>query len=39
MSFQKNIKQRNEIWLVTQGSCEVMFADEDPNQKEKNYIK
>ena len=34
MSFQKH-KQRNEIWLVTQGSCEVMFADKDPNQKEK----
>ena len=34
MSFQKH-KQRNEIWLVTQGSCEVMFADKDPNQKER----
>ena len=34
MSFQKH-KQRNEIWLVTQGSCEVMYADKDPNQKDK----
>ena len=33
MSFQKH-KQRNEIWLVTKGSCEVTFADNDPNQKE-----
>ena len=34
MSFQKH-KHRNEIWLVTKGSCEVIFANEDPNQKEK----
>ena len=34
MSFQKH-KRRNEIWLVTKGSCEVMFADKDPNQKER----
>jgi cytidyltransferase-like protein len=33
MSFQKH-KQRNEIWLVTEGSCEVTFADKDPSQKE-----
>ena len=33
MSFQKH-KQRNEIWLVTEGSCEVLFAKNDPNQKE-----
>ena len=34
MSFQKH-KQRNEIWLVSQGSCVVMFADKDPNKKER----
>ena len=34
MSFQKH-KQRNEIWLVTNGSCEVIFAGNDPNQKER----
>ena len=38
MSFQKH-KQRNEIWLVTKGSCEVIFANEDPENKKKNYIK
>ena len=34
MSFQKH-KHRNEIWLVTKGSCEVIYAIEDPNKKEK----
>ncbi len=34
MSFQKH-KHRNEIWLVTKGSCEVIFANQDPNIKEK----
>tara|TARA_A100001035_G_scaffold275307_1_gene268497 strand:- start:642 stop:1412 length:771 start_codon:yes stop_codon:yes gene_type:complete len=34
MSFQKH-KHRNEIWLVTEGSCEVIYSNEDPNQKEK----
>ena len=34
MSFQKH-KHRNEIWLVTKGSCEVIYAKEDPNHKEK----
>ena len=34
MSFQKH-KHRNEIWLVTQGSCEVIYASEDASQKEK----
>ncbi len=34
MSFQKH-RHRNEIWLVTKGSCEVIFANEDPNQKKK----
>ena len=34
MSFQKH-KHRNEIWLVTKGSCEVIYANKDPKQKEK----
>jgi len=34
MSFQKH-KHRNEIWLVTKGSCKVIYSHEDPNQKEK----
>ena len=34
MSFQKH-KHRNEIWLVTKGSCEVIYASEDASQKEK----
>ena len=34
MSFQKH-KHRNEIWLVTKGSCEVIYSNKDPNQKEK----
>ena len=38
MSFQKH-KHRNEIWLVTEGSCEVIYSNEDPNQKEKIILK
>ena len=38
MSFQKH-KHRNEIWLVTEGSCEVIYSKEDPNQKEKVILK
>ncbi len=34
MSFQKH-NQRNEIWLVINGSCEVIFSNEDPEKKEK----
>ena len=34
MSFQKH-KHRNEIWLVTKGSCEVIYASKDASQKEK----
>tara|TARA_B100000925_G_scaffold78291_1_gene55345 strand:- start:230 stop:1009 length:780 start_codon:yes stop_codon:yes gene_type:complete len=34
MSFQKH-KHRNEIWLVTKGCCEVIYANEDPSKKEK----
>tara|TARA_Y100000389_G_C17438052_1_gene506771 strand:+ start:1236 stop:2012 length:777 start_codon:yes stop_codon:yes gene_type:complete len=32
MSFQKHLK-RNEIWLVSKGSCEVNLAQKDPEQK------
>lgn len=32
MSFQKHLK-RNEIWLVSHGSCEVNSALKDPKQK------
>ena len=38
MSFQKH-KHRNEIWLVTKGSCKVIYSHEDPNQKEKIILK
>lgn len=32
MSFQRHFK-RNEIWLISQGSCVVNFAENDPNEK------
>lgn len=32
MSFQKHLK-RNEIWLVSEGSCEINSAKKDPKQK------
>jgi hypothetical protein len=32
MSFQKHLK-RNEIWLVSEGSCEVNSAISDPEQE------
>ena len=38
MSFQKH-KHRNEIWVVIKGSCEVIFANKDPNKKEKVTLK
>tara|TARA_A100001015_G_C14885027_1_gene670028 strand:+ start:317 stop:1087 length:771 start_codon:yes stop_codon:yes gene_type:complete len=34
MSFQKH-NYRNEIWLVIKGSCEVIYAKEDHNNKTK----
>tara|TARA_B100000674_G_C37690618_1_gene845794 strand:- start:88 stop:864 length:777 start_codon:yes stop_codon:yes gene_type:complete len=34
MSFQKH-NNRNEIWLVTEGSCQVIYANKDPDIKEK----
>ena len=35
MSFQRHFK-RDEIWLVTKGSCKVNFSKDDPN-KRKNF--
>ena len=32
MSFQKH-SQRNEIWLVVKGACQVVYANEDPDIK------
>ena len=34
MSFQRHT-QRNEIWLVSKGSCEVIYSKNDPNSKTK----
>ena len=33
MSFQRH-NHRNEIWLVIEGSCEVNYADNNPELKE-----
>lgn len=32
-SFQKHFK-RNEIWLVSKGSCEVFFSEDNPDVKQ-----
>ena len=32
MSFQRHFK-RNEIWLVSKGSCNVTYSIDDPNDK------
>ena len=34
MSFQKHFK-RNEIWLVSKGSCEVNFSNDAPENRQK----
>lgn len=34
MSFQRH-NERNEIWLITKGSCEVIYSDKDPNDRNK----
>ena len=34
MSFQRHA-QRNEIWLVSEGSCEVIYSKADPSSKTK----
>ncbi len=33
MSYQKH-NHRNEIWLVIKGSCEVIYAEENPDLKQ-----
>ena len=38
MSFQRHTK-RNEIWLVSEGSCEVIYSKNDPNLKTKVILK
>lgn len=38
MSYQKHTK-RNEIWLVSEGSCEVVYSKTDPNAKTKIILK
>lgn len=32
MSFQRHFK-RNEIWLISQGKCEVNYSDNNPEEK------
>ena len=32
MSFQRH-KRRNEIWLISKGSCEVLYSRNDPDSK------
>lgn len=34
MSFQRH-KKRNEIWLISKGSCEVLYSRNDPDSKNK----
>ncbi len=38
MSFQRH-KERNEIWLVSKGSCEVFHSKDDPELKIKKKLK
>ena len=37
MSFQKHNK-RNEIWLITKGSCEIIFSRDDPEKISKKVL-
>lgn len=37
MSFQRHLK-RNEIWLVSKGSCEVNYSKDDPNKRESSIL-
>lgn len=32
MSFQRHV-QRNEIWLISKGSCEIIYSKNNPNKK------
>ncbi len=38
MSFQRH-KERNEIWLVSKGACEVFHSKDDPKSKTKKILK
>ena len=38
MSFQRH-KERNEIWLVSKGSCEVLYSNDKPDSKVKRTLK
>jgi len=38
MSFQRHFK-RNEIWLVSKGSCEINYSNDDPNKRESVTLK
>lgn len=37
MSFQRH-KERNEIWLVSKGSCEVLYSNDEPDSKIKKTL-
>ena len=38
MSFQRH-KERNEIWFVSKGACEVVYSRDKPNDKSKKVLK
>ena len=38
MSFQRHFK-RNEIWLVSKGSCEINYSKDDPNNRKSITLK
>jgi mannose-6-phosphate isomerase-like protein (cupin superfamily) len=38
MSFQRHFK-RNEIWLVSKGSCVVNYSKDDPNNRKSIILK
>ena len=38
MSFQRH-KERNEIWLVSKGACEVVYSNDNPENKTKKILK
>lgn len=38
MSFQKH-NQRNEIWFISNGACEVIFSKDDPEKKNIKILK
>ena len=38
MSYQRHAK-RDEIWLISDGACEVIFSKDDPENKTKKLLK